>query len=87
MSAPYVPSLTHPAPARKSIVIADTATRTGQWSLVQVVAEATIVAIQAPLKEGQHNLLGQPLPAGFEINGPVTSIRLSGGRVECHESY
>lgn len=87
MSDPYVPGLTHPAPARKSIVVADTAAHTGQWSLVQVVSEATLVAIQAPRKEGQQNLLNLALPVGFQIDGPVTSIQLSSGVVECHESY
>jgi hypothetical protein len=87
MSDPYVPSHQHPRPARKSKVIADTATHTGEWSLIQVVTEATIIAIQAPSKESMHNLLGRALPAGFEINGPITSIRLSGGAVELHESY
>jgi len=87
MSDPYVPTTAHPVPARKSIVIADTVSRTGQWSLVQVIEEATIQSIQAPTKEGQQNLTASALPAGFQIAGPVTQIRLSGGKVECHESY
>jgi hypothetical protein len=86
MSDPYVPSHQHPASARKSIVVADTTARSGNWEKLQVIVAATFTAIQAPRKEGQQNLLGTSLPAGFEIVGPVTSFTLSAGRVEAHES-
>lgn len=87
MSDPYVNSLTHPVPARKSKVIDDTSSHTGNWSLVQVVTEANIESITAPGKENASGLTGSALSAGFQIAGPVTQIKLTSGKVECHESY
>lgn len=87
MSDVHTPTIGHPVPARKSKVIADTASHTGQWTLVQVVQEATIAGITAPLKENGSSYVGDVLPAGFQINGPVTQIQLTSGEVEAHESY
>lgn len=87
MSDPYVPSLTHPVPARKSKVIDDTAAHSGNWSLIQVQESAVIAAITAPLKTNTAGIVGATLPAGYQIVGPVTSITLTSGSVEAHESY
>lgn len=88
MSELYVPSLVHPSPARKSIVIDDTLNHTGlAASLVQVLEEATIETITAPGKTNSAGLTAIALPVGFQIAGPVTQIKLTAGTVECHESY
>ena len=88
MSALHTPGLTHPEPARKSIIIADTANHTGLHAdLVQVIEDAVLDAIDAPFKENADDLVGKTLVAGFQINGPVTRIQLASGSVEAHESY
>jgi hypothetical protein len=87
MSDPYVPSLTHPVPARKSKVIDDTAAHSGNWSLIQCQEQTELSAITAPGKENAAGLVGVALPAGYQIAGPVTSITLASGSVEAHESY
>lgn len=87
MSDVHVPTLGHPVPARRSKVIDDTATHTGNWALIQLQEETVIEAIVAPLKENDAAIEGVTLPAGYQINGPVTSIKLTSGSVEAHESY
>jgi hypothetical protein len=83
----YTPSAAHPAPAMKSKVIDDTATYNGNWSLIQVQEETVIQTLVAPLKENDAAIEGVTLPAGYLINGPVTSIKLTSGSVEAHEVY
>lgn len=85
MSEPYTPSLSHPVPARKSKVIADTATHTGEWNKARVIGAAQISAITCPLKQDASNLAGTALADGIEIEGPITSITLTSGKMELIE--
>jgi hypothetical protein len=87
MSDPYTPSLQHPVPARKSKVINDTNSHSGNWSLIQVQEDTILTSITAPLKENAAGLVGPTLPAGYQINGPVNQIQLASGSVEAHENY
>jgi FlaG/FlaF family flagellin (archaellin) len=86
MSDPYTPSLQHPAPARKSKVVSDTAVHTGEWAYAKVIAAATIAAITCPSKTNASGLIGTALsPGDYLIEGPITSIQLTSGKIELFE--
>jgi hypothetical protein len=80
-----VPSATHPRPASSGKIVSDTAVHTGSWARATVIGAANIAAISLPLHENGAGYTGTGLADGVEINGPITSIQLTSGKVRLDE--
>jgi hypothetical protein len=84
MSDPYTPGLVHP-PAPKSKIISNTATHTGKWVRAKAIGAVTVASISMPGVENASGHAGTALVDGYEINGTITSIALTSGKMKLDE--